>query len=116
MLIRLKRLIASWKVMVGLFSPRSSDLHGEALASYTVPYIPPPNPYIKRREADSSAEARAHAPMAKPVPSRKLIRPLMEARSDATRALWSFLVDSKYLRGLVTAKMRGEAWMQVGPP
>ncbi|KAI0653947.1 glycerol-3-phosphate-1-acyltransferase [Cubamyces menziesii] len=113
---QLKRLVGSWKVMVTLFSPRSSDLHGEALAPYTVPYIPPPNPYIKRREADSSAEARAHAPMAKPVPSRKLIRPLMEARSDATRALWSFLVDSKYLRGLVTAKMRGEAWMQVGPP
>ncbi|KAH9849378.1 glycerol-3-phosphate-1-acyltransferase [Lenzites betulinus] len=111
---RLKRLFASWKVFVGILSPHSGDLQGDALAPYTVPYIPPPNPYIKRRNAENATE-RALLPPAPSVPSRKLIRPLMEARSEATRALWSFLVDSKFLRGLVTAKMRGEAWMQVAP-
>ncbi|KAI0777670.1 glycerol-3-phosphate-1-acyltransferase [Trametes elegans] len=112
---QLKRLLASWKLVLGLFSPRSGDLSGERLAPYTLPYIPPPNPFVKRREPAEGASTRAHAPRAPPVPSRKLIRPLLEARSEATRALWSFLVDSKYLHGLVTAKMRGEAWMQVGP-
>ncbi|KAI0635152.1 glycerol-3-phosphate-1-acyltransferase [Trametes polyzona] len=114
---QLKRLLASWKLLLGTLSPRSSDLHGELLAPYTIPYIPPPNPYIKRRDGaeDVDAHARAGLPPPPPVPARKLIRPLLEARSEATRALWSFLVDSKYLRGLVSAKMRGEAWMQVGP-
>ncbi|KAI8970577.1 glycerol-3-phosphate-1-acyltransferase [Trametes punicea] len=113
---QLKRLVASWKLMLGIFSPDSSDLHGDQLTPYTVPYIPPSNPFIKRRETTEGASSgRVHAPRAKPVPSRKLIRPLLEARSEATRNLWSFLVDSKYLRGLVTGKMKGETWMQVGP-
>ena len=38
-----------------------------------------------------------------------------DARAEATRAMWTFMIDSKYLHGLVSAKMRGEAWMQVGP-
>ncbi|KAI9063659.1 glycerol-3-phosphate-1-acyltransferase [Trametes sanguinea] len=113
---QLKRLIASWKVMLGILSPRTSDLHGKQLEPYTEPYVPPPNPYIKPREgAKDATHVRFHVPRAKPVPSRKLIRPLLEARSEATKALWSFLVDSKYLRGLVSGKMKGEPWMQVGP-
>ncbi|KAI0360695.1 glycerol-3-phosphate-1-acyltransferase [Trametes cingulata] len=112
---QLKRLIASWKLLLGTFSPRSSDLHGEQLARYTVPYIPPPNPFIKPRDTSEGTIARASSPRAPAVSSRKLIRPLLEARSEATRSLWSFLVDSKYLRGLVTARMKGEPWMQVGP-
>ncbi|KAI0674283.1 glycerol-3-phosphate-1-acyltransferase [Trametes maxima] len=110
-----KRLIASWKLVIGLLSPRSGELKGERLTPYTVPYIPPPNPFIKRLEGAQGVNTRAHLPRAPLVSSRKLIRPLLEARSEATRSLWSFLVDSKYLRGLVSAKMKGEAWMQVGP-
>ncbi|EIW55730.1 glycerol-3-phosphate-1-acyltransferase [Trametes versicolor FP-101664 SS1] len=110
-----KRLLTSWKLVLGLFSPHSSDLTGERLAPYTVPYIPRPNPYIKRRDGAETESDRARLPHAPSVPPRKLIRPLLDARSEATRSLWSFLVDSKYLRGLVTARMRGEAWMQVGP-
>ncbi|KAI0646294.1 glycerol-3-phosphate-1-acyltransferase [Trametes meyenii] len=110
-----KRLIASWKLVIGLLSPRSAELKGEKLALYTVPYIPPPSPLIKRREGTQGANTRAHLPRAPSVAPGKLIRPLLEARSEATRSLWSFLVDSKYLRGLVSAKMKGEAWMQVGP-
>ncbi|KAI0826632.1 glycerol-3-phosphate-1-acyltransferase [Trametes gibbosa] len=111
---QLKRLLASWKVFVGILSPYSGDLEGDALARYTVPHIPPSNPYIKQRDAENGTE-RVLVPPAPSVSSRKLVRPLMEARSEATRALWSFLVDSKFLRGLVTAKMRGEPWMQVAP-
>ena len=99
---------------MGILSPYSGDLEGDALARYTVPHIPPSNPYIKQRDAENGTE-RVLVPPAPSVSSRKLVRPLMEARSEATRALWSFLVDSKFLRGLVTAKMRGEPWMQVAP-
>ena len=82
------------------------------MTPYTTPYVAPPNPYIKRREG-----APAHVPTPNPphVASRKLIRPLLDARVEATRAMWMFMIDSKYLHGLVSAKMRGEAWMQVGP-
>ena len=82
------------------------------MTPYTTPYVAPPNPYIKRREG-----APAHVPTPNPprVASRKLIRPLLDARVEATRAMWMFMIDSKYIHGLVSAKMRGEAWMQVGP-
>lgn len=43
------------------------------------------------------------------------MRPLLDARAEATRDMWSFMVDSKYLHGLVSARVKGEAWMQVGP-
>ncbi|CDO70086.1 hypothetical protein BN946_scf184806.g13 [Trametes cinnabarina] len=112
---QLKYLIASWKLMLGILSPRTSDLQGKQLEPYTEPYVPPPNPYVKLRESKDASRVRFHVPRAKPVPSRKLIRPLLEARSEATKSLWSFLVDSKYLRGLVSGKMKGEPWMQVGP-
>ncbi|KAH9920018.1 glycerol-3-phosphate-1-acyltransferase [Epithele typhae] len=107
-----KRLVASVKLCLGALSPASGSLKGAALAPYTTNEIPPPNPYIRRREGQT---APVHIPPAPPVPSRVLIRPLLDARMDATRAMWSFLADSKYLNGLVTAKMKGEAWMQVGP-
>ncbi|KAI1798228.1 acyltransferase [Ganoderma leucocontextum] len=109
---RFKRLLTSFKLLLGVLSPQSSSLTEEELAPYTTPYVAPPNPYIKRREG---APAHVPTPNPPPVASRRLIRPLLKARAEATRSMWLFMLDSKYLHGLVSAKMRGEAWMQVGP-
>ncbi|KAM5537073.1 hypothetical protein V8D89_009219 [Ganoderma adspersum] len=107
-----KRLLTSFKLLLGALSPQSSSLSGDKLTPYTTPYIAPPNPYIKRREG---TPARVPTPNPLRVASRKLIHPLLDARVEATEAMWMFMIDSKYLHGLVSAKMRGEAWMQVGP-
>ncbi|RDX54483.1 acyltransferase [Lentinus brumalis] len=107
-----KRLLTSLKLFVGITAPRSIALTGAKLAPYTMPYVPPPNSYIKRR--DGIAEPRP-TPRAPSVSSVRLIRPLLDARAEATRNMWSFMVDSKYLHGLVSARVKGEAWMQVGP-
>ncbi|KAI0764978.1 glycerol-3-phosphate-1-acyltransferase [Fomes fomentarius] len=107
-----KRLLASFRLLFGILAPASCALAGDKLAPYTKPYIPRPNPYIKRREGTTQHKPNPRAPL---VLSHKLIRPLLDARAEATRNLWSFMVDSKYLHGLVTARMKGEAWMQVGP-
>ena len=109
---RFKRLLASLKLCLGILSPASSALSGAALAPYTTNPVPPPNPFVKRR-ADQPLQPPV--PPAPSVPARRLVRPLLAARADATRAMWSFLADSRYLHGLVTARGRGEAWMQVGP-
>ena len=108
-----KRLLASFKLFLGILAPTSSALAGPALVPYSHTPVPPPNPYIKRRPGHD--QVQAPQPPAPFVAPHRLVRPLLDARADATRAMWTFLVDSKYLHGLVTARMRGEAWMQVGP-
>lgn len=110
---RFKRLLAAFKLLFGILAPASSALAGDTLGRYTKPYIPRPNPYIKRREGTTQHVPNPRAPSV--FLSHKLVRPLLDARAEATRNLWSFMVDSKYLHGLVTARMKSEAWMQVGP-
>ncbi|KAI0717400.1 acyltransferase [Cerioporus squamosus] len=107
-----KRLITSLKLFVGILAPKSSALTGARLAPYTRPHVPPPNPYIRRREGTAEPKPTPRAPY---VSSMRLIRPLLDARAEATRNMWSFMVDSKYLHGLVSAQVKGQAWMQVGP-
>ena len=109
---RFKRLLASFKILLGSITPKPFILSGGALAPYTTNPVPPPNPFIRRR---AGHEPSTEVPYARSVSAARLVHPLFDARADATRAMWSFLVDSKYLHGLVTARMRGEAWMQVGP-
>jgi glycerol-3-phosphate O-acyltransferase/dihydroxyacetone phosphate acyltransferase len=109
---RIKRLIASYKILIGLLSPRSSDLPMDALGSYTTPPPPPVNPYIKRQiaaESDSSSNSTQSTPpilpakeLPKPrlVSSRKLIRHLLEARAQATVALCEYLDEVEGGKGI----------------
>ncbi|OSC96560.1 glycerol-3-phosphate-acyltransferase [Trametes coccinea BRFM310] len=48
---RAKRLVAAWRVLVGVWAPRKWDLSLSAVAQYTVPRIPPENPWIDRSKA-----------------------------------------------------------------
>ena len=104
--------MTSLQLFVGILAPTSCALSGDRLAPYTKPYVPPPNPYIKRRAGTAEHKPTPRAPY---VSSVRLMRPLLDARAEATRDMWSFMVDSKYLHGLVSARVKGEAWMQVGP-
>ena len=103
LLSRFKHLIASYKIFIGLLSPRSSDVPLDALKPYTTPPQPPANPFIKPHVAagsDSTSNATQSMPPSPPaqelskpriVASRKLIRHLLEARVQATVALSEYL-------------------------
>ena len=102
-LSRSKRLVTSYKIIIGLLSPRSADVPVDALGPYTTPPPPPVNPFIKQRvaaESDSSSNSASSTPPIRPVnelpkprivSSRKLIRHLLDARVQATVALSEYL-------------------------
>ncbi|KZT03700.1 acyltransferase [Laetiporus sulphureus 93-53] len=107
-----KRLVASLKLLIGLLSPRTADLTPDELQQYAKPPLPPVNPFLKRRSpptstgqpngnghsidndfCNGSRPANQNEPRP-PTPSfRRLMRPLLSARAEATDALAKYLVD-----------------------
>lgn len=103
-----KRVVAAWRVLVGVWMPKRWDLSLAALSQYTTPRIPPANPWIERPKPSAStpdspppqeAQARGLSGVAAepPVksrrrrpPTRRLIRHVLRARVQAARALASF--------------------------
>jgi hypothetical protein len=45
-ILRAKQSIAAWRVLVGVWIPKRWDLSLSALAQFTKPKVPPPNPWI----------------------------------------------------------------------
>ena len=104
--IRAKRLLATWRILVGVWGPKRWDLSTSALEPYTQPKIPPPNPWIDRplgnnepveREGEkhkqtrdpnnpNNEESRAKRTGRRP-PSRRLVRHVLRARVEATNGL-----------------------------
>lgn len=96
---QLKRLIASYKILVGLLSSQSASLSEEALAPYTAPPRPAANPFIKTIPNPVNEETSGPADVLAP-PLRKLIRLLLAARTQATLALTEFFMASNKPRTL----------------
>ncbi|KAI0821676.1 glycerol-3-phosphate-acyltransferase [Trametes gibbosa] len=65
---RAKRLVAAWRVLVGVWAPRKWDLSLSAVAQYTVPRIPPENPWIERSKAKAAAASAASSRPTTPGP------------------------------------------------
>ena len=83
---RASRLLAAIKVALGLIG---SSISGDGLKPYLRPPVPPPNPFV--RYPSPPAEDGTRVPPARPVPARKLIRPLFPARLEAERALVEYI-------------------------
>lgn len=83
---RASRLLAAIKVALGLIG---SSISGDGLKPYLRPPAPPPNPFV--RYPSPPAEDGTRVPPARPVPARKLIRPLFPARLEAERALVEYI-------------------------
>lgn len=103
-LFRAKKLIAAWRVLIGVWGPRAWDMDPKALAPFTVPEIPPPNIWIDRPLTPTPAatpvpvtpapQASGSSPQRKKKPaSRSLIRHVLRARIEASRALGVFLAE-----------------------
>lgn len=103
--MNLKRVIAAWRVLVGVWAPRRWELSLSALSQYTTPLVPPENPWIDKNRANSSAPggtlrslptqftdeppvkiARRRRPS-----SRIIMKHLLRARGEAVKALAEFL-------------------------
>lgn len=48
-----KRVVAAWRVLVGVWLPKRFDLSLSALSQYTTPQLPPENPWIDRSRVRS---------------------------------------------------------------
>ena len=112
---RLQRLLTYHKLL-SMFIRKDDSLSIAKLAAYTTPPLPAANVFIKRREGASLNASVAHdsnsPDMAgsyqspKLVSSRKLIRHLLDARTDAYDALSAHLtmVDNKTLSDFLLEK------------
>jgi glycerol-3-phosphate O-acyltransferase/dihydroxyacetone phosphate acyltransferase len=124
--IRVKRVTAAWRVLLGVWTPRRFDLPLAALAQYTTPLTPATNPWIERPEptpSESTSPAVTPALEAPPklgtpasaervrahrAPTRRVIRHVLRARSDAVRALSAFMA-------LLDAPGAQQRWVRASP-
>ncbi|EIW83501.1 glycerol-3-phosphate-acyltransferase [Coniophora puteana RWD-64-598 SS2] len=68
----LKRMIAAWRVLVGVWAPKRLEMSLEGLSQYTTPRVPPESPWVDR--------ARISRP---PTPSADIASPLASPRAPA---------------------------------
>ena len=110
-----KRLVAAWRVLVGVWAPKRWELPLAALSQYTTPETPKENPWIDRPKTpvSKSAPASTATHIAKVIPepdlvppqaqeppvktypkrrppSRRIMRHVLRARAEAVRALAGF--------------------------
>ena len=117
-----KRLIAAWRILVGVWAPKQWDLSLTALSQYTTPETPPDNPWIDRQKTPTpssnpsnpsttgpptqmpSTSTNAAEPPVKPQPrrrppSRRIVRHVLRARVEAVKALASFFDQLERTKG-----------------
>lgn len=111
---RAKRIVAAWRVLVGVWVPKRWDLSMGALTQYMNPKTPPPNPWIEKKvpeakkgEAPNEERESLHrttsltdlklqneppvkSRSARRPPSRRLVRHVLRARVEAINALAGF--------------------------
>lgn len=93
-----KRLVAAWRVLVGVWMPKRWELSLAALEQYTTPSVPKESIWIDRPKtaiAEALAPPQNNEPPVKTKPkrrppSRRIIRHVLRARAEAVRALASF--------------------------
>ncbi|KDQ07170.1 hypothetical protein BOTBODRAFT_120414 [Botryobasidium botryosum FD-172 SS1] len=96
---RAKRLIAAWRVLIGVWGPKRWDLGAAALKPYMKPRTPPPSPWVSKPTDANPSIASTAAPQLQPdghqkrrrPASRRMIRHVLRARLDAARSLATFL-------------------------
>lgn len=101
-----KRIVAAWRVLVGVWVPREWDLSSAALSQYTQPPTQPPNPWIDKprtpnntSDGDGKAGEKTESKRQDVVgqnlaprrpPSRRLVRHVLRSRVEAMNALARF--------------------------
>ena len=122
---RAKRFVATWRVLVGVWTPKRWDLSLGALSQFMTPKIPPPNQWIDRSrvpksDAEESTPPRPSSPTdlqlqkeppvktrsARRPPSRRLVRHVLRARVEAVNAIASLFDQLEQAGGSAKTTMR----------
>ncbi|KAF8322176.1 hypothetical protein DL93DRAFT_2072008 [Clavulina sp. PMI_390] len=117
-----KRLIAAWRVLIGVWGPRAWDMPAASLEKVTKFVPPPPNPWLDVNKPPKEApptdangnpdvkpvvkkpkEAAPKAPKKKKIASRHLVRHVLRARVRASQSLSLFLEEIAHSDGDVRA-------------
>jgi len=101
----LKKLISTWRILVGVWIPKRFDITSSSLGPYTTPFIPPISPYIGKKlpsSADAKSLSKARIRPRGP-PSRRLVKHVLRARIEAAKALSEFLRELERSGGKVRA-------------
>ncbi|KAG8872500.1 hypothetical protein FRB97_007569 [Tulasnella sp. 331] len=125
---RAKRMLAAWRVLIGVWGPRRWEMSSAALKPFTVPEIPAASEWIDKPLANNvtttdgsltavapsttptgakPATRKLKSPKAPRPASRSLIRHVLRARIEASRALAAFMeeLDCKSPRVRVSAQL-----------
>ena len=78
-----KRLVAAWRVLVGVWAPKHWDLALPALTPYTVPRVPAESAWIDKPRSRSTTPR----PPASPVPAEGLVLFYLEVHLELVRPL-----------------------------
>ncbi|KIY68481.1 glycerol-3-phosphate-acyltransferase [Cylindrobasidium torrendii FP15055 ss-10] len=104
-----KRLVATWRILIGVWAPKRMDLSLNALAQYTTPVLPKENPWIERPKKEEEAstpvqdlpkllpddpnllvnEPPAKLRRKRRPQTRRIMRHLLRARVEAVKAVAS---------------------------
>jgi len=107
-----KRLLAAWRVLIGVWSPRRWDVPVASLKNYTKFVPPPPNPWLDVNKPPKDAPPLAEvkpmeegkaAKRRRKVASRHLVRHVLRARINAAQSFSKFLSEIKRSDGKVRA-------------
>ncbi|KAJ7162194.1 hypothetical protein C8R46DRAFT_1000160 [Mycena filopes] len=120
-----KRLLATWRVLLGVWGPKRWDFPLAALAQYTTPVVPKESEFLSK--PPSSPKPAPVSPVLPPVelagnteppvrtrprrrpPSRRIMRHVLRARVEAVRALAAFFEELR----LQSAQSRLRGGMRV---
>ncbi|KAF9020653.1 glycerol-3-phosphate-acyltransferase [Hymenopellis radicata] len=110
-----KRLLATWRILVGVWAPKRMELSLAALSQYTTPVLPKDNPWIDKAKKTPTSSSPPSPPLpAKPPvksrkkrrpPTRRIMRHVLRARVEAVKAL-----AGTHLAKLHGWEADGEGW------
>ena len=112
-----KRLVAAWRVLVGVWTPKRWDLSVAALSQYTTPARPADNPWIERTKQAVVPPTAEEPPVnflrKRRPPIRRVIRHVLRSRAEAAKSLATFFeqleceADKQVKASLHLAKLYG---------
>jgi glycerol-3-phosphate O-acyltransferase / dihydroxyacetone phosphate acyltransferase len=93
----MKRVVAAWRVLIGVWAPKKWEYSLTALAQYTVTPIPRASAWITK-STKAAGSSMASEPPVSPHPSRpqrprsgRVMRHILRARAEAVRSLALFI-------------------------
>ncbi|KAJ7028561.1 hypothetical protein C8F04DRAFT_62710 [Mycena alexandri] len=117
-----KRLLATWRVLIGVWGPKRWDFSLAALAQYTTPVFPKESEFISKPSSSAPNSPKPPAFVLPPVelgrteppvktrprrrpPSRRIMRHVLRARVEAVKALAEFFEQLRLQS--VQSRLRG---------